>query len=120
MSTRVPLNRLAFDLPLAERMVRAVRAAAFWTAIVLPIGYPFLLSAGLDGTNGLYFLGLLAANALALRIGHDYDPGASDDLGVTARPDRADVPGASNARRRAADVRGGTDAEDARRRVDDA
>jgi hypothetical protein len=113
MSTRVPLNRLAFDLPLAERMVRAVRAAAFWAAIVLPIGYPFLLSAGLDGTNGLYFVGLLAVNALALRIGHDYDPGSSDARGVTDRPDRADAPGASNARRHANDARRRTDDADA-------
>ncbi|WP_232745035.1 hypothetical protein [Halorubrum aethiopicum] len=116
MSTRVPLNRLAFDLPLAERMVRAVRAAAFWAAIVLPIGYPFLLSAGLDGTNGLYFVGLLAANAVALAVGHDYDPGSSDAGGVTDRPDVTDRhgrtdPPASNARRGAGD---------ARRRADDA
>ncbi|MFC5277597.1 hypothetical protein ACFPM1_02265 [Halorubrum rubrum] len=109
MSTRVPLNRLAFDLPLAERMVRAVRAAAFWAAIVLPIGYPFLLHAGLDGTNGLRFVALLAANALALAVGHDYDPGSSGDLGVTDRPGRADAR-EPNARRGAGD----------RRRTDDA
>ncbi|SMO40097.1 hypothetical protein [Halorubrum cibi] len=113
MSTRVPLNRLAFDLPLADRMVHAVRAVAFWVAIVLPIGYPFLLSAGLDGTNGLYFVGLLAANAVALKIGHDYDPGSSDARGVTDRPDRGDAPSASDTRRRATDARRRSDDVDA-------
>ncbi|GAA0521220.1 hypothetical protein SAMN04488066_12018 [Halorubrum aquaticum] len=110
MSTRVPLNRLAFDLPLAGRMVHVVRAAAFWAAIVLPIGYPFLLSAGLDGTNGLYFVGLLAANAVALAVGHDYDPGspdghdAADRHGVADRPDHSRARDPSNARRRGDDA----------------
>ncbi|WP_241964413.1 hypothetical protein [Halorubrum sp. 48-1-W] len=84
MSTRVPLKRIPLTFPLAERMSRTVRALAFWAAIVIPVGYPFLLHAGLDRTNGLLFVGLLAANAVALAVGHDYDPGSSRDHGVPA------------------------------------
>lgn len=78
MSTRVPLNRLTSDLPFAERMSCTLRAAAFWAAIFLPVGYPALLYAGLDRTNGLIFVGLLALNVVALTLGHDYDPERDD------------------------------------------
>jgi hypothetical protein len=90
MSTRVSLPALAHRVPLAARLTHTVRAAAFWTAVVSPIGYPVLLSVGLEGTTGLAFLGLLCLNALALAVGHDYDP--SED-GETASHGATDPPG---------------------------
>ena len=83
MSTRVSLPALAHRVPLAARLTHTVRAAAFWTAVVSPIGYPILLSAGLEGTTGLLFVGLLCTNALALAVGHDYDPSGGGDTGGT-------------------------------------
>ncbi|WP_281194626.1 hypothetical protein [Halorubrum sp. F4] len=99
MSTRVPLERIPLTLPLAERMSRTVRAVAFWAAIVIPVGYPFLLYAGLDRTNGLIFVGLLAANAVALALGHDYDPGSTDEYGVSAASDVRNASATSDDRR---------------------
>lgn len=96
MSTRVPLERLPLTFPLAERMSRTVRAVAFWAAIVIPVGYPFLLYAGLDRTNALLFVGLLAANAVALAVGHDYEPGSGRDHGVPASPGVEDASTPSN------------------------
>lgn len=96
MSTRVPLERIPLTFPLAERMSRTVRAVAFWAAIVIPVGYPFLLYAGLDRTNALLFVGLLAANAVALAVGHDYHPGSSRDHGVPASSDARNASSTSN------------------------
>jgi hypothetical protein len=94
MSARLSRNRIAFGASLTERTAHAVRGAAFWAAIVSPVGYPFLLYAGLDGRNALLFVGLLAANGLALAVGHDYDPGSADgtERSGDARPivDRGD------------------------------
>jgi hypothetical protein len=91
MSTRVSLPALAHRVPLAARLTHTVRATAFWTAVVSPIGYPILLSAGLEGTTGMAFLGLLCFNALALAVGHDYDP---DEGGETTAHGTTDPPGA--------------------------
>ncbi|MFC5133416.1 MULTISPECIES: hypothetical protein [Haloferacaceae] len=96
MSTRVPLERIPLTFPLAERMSRTVRAVAFWAAIVIPVGYPFLLYAGLDRTNALLFVGLLAANAVALAVGHDYHPSSSRDHGVPASSDVRNPSSTSN------------------------
>lgn len=86
MSTRVSLPALAHRVSLAARLTRTVRAAAFWTAVVSPIGYPILLSVGLEGTTGLAFLGLLCGNALALAVGHNYDPSQDGETTGTDTP----------------------------------
>ena len=48
-----------------------VRVIAFWTAVVLPFLYLPLLFGGLEGDATL-FGSLLALNAVALLLGHDY------------------------------------------------
>ena len=48
-----------------------VRVVAFWTAVILPFIYLPLLFGGLEG-NATLFGGLLALNAVALLLGHDY------------------------------------------------
>ncbi len=48
-----------------------VRVVSFWTAVVLPFVYLPLLVGGLQGDATL-FGGLLALNAVALLLGHDY------------------------------------------------
>jgi len=71
MSTPAP-TRIASRQQVAGLMTGTVKAAAFWAAIAIPTAYPVLLYMGLEGTPGLLFVGLLAANALALALGHDY------------------------------------------------
>ena len=53
--------------------VKPVRAAAFWLAVALPFAYLPLLAGGI-GTEAdlLTFAGLVAANAVALLVGHDH------------------------------------------------
>lgn len=80
MSTRVPLRRLPFSLPIGSQLSRAVRAVAFWAAIAAPIGYPFLVIAGESGTRGGLFFGLLALNVCALAVGHGHEPGSTQPL----------------------------------------
>ena len=84
MSTRVSLPALTHRVPLAARLTHTVRAAAFWTAVVSPLGYPVLLSAGLDGTTGVAFLALLCVNAVALAAGHEYDPSEDGETASTS------------------------------------
>jgi ABC-type Fe3+-siderophore transport system permease subunit len=53
--------------------VKPVRAAAFWLAVVLPFAYLPLLAGGFGGESELLtFVGLVAANAVALLVGHDH------------------------------------------------
>ena len=53
--------------------VRPVRAAAFWLAVALPFAYLPMLVGGIGSeTQLLTFLALLAANVLALLVGHDH------------------------------------------------
>ncbi|WP_418281444.1 hypothetical protein [Halorubrum sp. DTA98] len=73
MSTPAPLNRIGSGRHLAGLMSGTVKAAAFWAAVAIPLAYPVLMYAGLDGVNGYLFVSLLFANALALAIGHDYN-----------------------------------------------
>ena len=54
--------------------LRNVRVASFWAAIVLPVTYLPLLAGGLTGGEALLFVALVAVNAGALVLGHDYDP----------------------------------------------
>lgn len=74
------VSDLALALPLDTNSRRAsaalrtaVRALAFWLAVLLPLGYLPLLAAGLDSTTAvLTFLGLVAANVCALVVGQPY------------------------------------------------
>jgi hypothetical protein len=50
----------------------AVRAAAFWLAVALPVAYLPLLAGGVAGNELVPFVALLATNLLALTLGHDY------------------------------------------------
>lgn len=52
--------------------VAPVQAAAFYTAIVLPLVYLPLLAGGIDTARITVLLGLLMANAAALVLGHNY------------------------------------------------
>ncbi|SEO83306.1 hypothetical protein SAMN04487948_105381 [Halogranum amylolyticum] len=49
-----------------------IRFVGFWAAIALPFLYVPLLFDGIDGSRAIVFLGLLVANVVALRVGHDY------------------------------------------------
>lgn len=57
--------------PAVRKGTELVRVAAFWTAVVLPFVYLPLLADGLEGDATL-FGGLLALNAVALLLGHEY------------------------------------------------
>jgi hypothetical protein len=54
-----------------------LKVASFWLAIVLPFAYFPLLLGGLTGGQLVVFVALLATNALAFVLGHDYDPAPS-------------------------------------------
>jgi len=49
-----------------------VRGMSFWAAILLPLVYLPLLSGGLGSQAGPLVIGLLAANVIALVIGHNH------------------------------------------------
>lgn len=50
-----------------------LKAAAFWTAVVMPFVSLGLLASGLESYTGYALLAaLLLANVLALVVGHDY------------------------------------------------
>jgi hypothetical protein len=49
-----------------------VRTLAFWLAVVLPLAYLPLLADGITGGELVPFVALLAANVVALLLGHDY------------------------------------------------
>jgi hypothetical protein len=52
--------------------LRSVEAVTFWAAVLLPFAYLPLLVGGLNDGELLVFAALVAANALALVVGHDY------------------------------------------------
>lgn len=53
--------------------VKPLRAVAFWLAVVLPFAYLPILAGGIANEAELVtFLALMAANAAALLVGHDY------------------------------------------------
>ena len=54
------------------RLARGLEAAGFWLAVFLPVSYVALLWGGLTAAELTAFGGLLALNALALVVGHDY------------------------------------------------
>jgi hypothetical protein len=79
MSTMSPSTQVRETLrdsraaQLTELVRRPVEAMAFWAAIVLPFVYLPLLVGGFDDTTSLLlFVGLVAANVLALFVGHDH------------------------------------------------
>lgn len=56
-----------------------VRAVSFWSAIALPFLYVPLVATGLETEAELsVFLALLAANVVAIALGHSHSPGRSD------------------------------------------
>jgi hypothetical protein len=59
----------------ARSVLRSLRVASFWAAIVLPIMYLPLLTGGLAGGEALVFTALVGLNAGAFVMGHDHDPG---------------------------------------------
>ena len=72
---RGTLGRVAGAATDAVRSVlRNLRIASFWAAIVLPITYLPLLAGGLAGGDALLFAALVGINAGAFVFGHDHDP----------------------------------------------
>lgn len=73
---RLPrLNELVDAAPLRRTLTvvaAPLRFIAFWAAVALPFLYVPLLAGGLEGQQALVFAGLLAANAAALVLGHEY------------------------------------------------
>lgn len=59
--------RLGFELVAAP-----LRFVGFWAAVALPFLYLPLLFGGLEASDSTVFGALLAVNALALVIGHNY------------------------------------------------
>lgn len=74
---RLPLVPLLDRIALAGRVAAPLaehgRAAAFWTATLLPLAYLPLLAAGDQPTT---IAALLTLNALTLLGGHGHDPAA--------------------------------------------
>lgn len=54
--------------------VPAVRQAAFWLAVLLPVAYIPLLLEGLEGARMGLFVVLAAVNLVAIVIGADHTP----------------------------------------------
>jgi hypothetical protein len=57
---------------LSTLLTAAVRAVAFWLAVVFPLTYLPLLGDGVTGSELVPFVALLAGHVLALTLGHDY------------------------------------------------
>jgi hypothetical protein len=57
---------------LSSLATATVRTFAFWLAVVLPLAYLPLLADGITGGELVPFVALLAANVVALLLGHDY------------------------------------------------
>ncbi|KAB1187783.1 MULTISPECIES: hypothetical protein [Haloferax] len=81
-STNLPRERLSElremvadeqQLPTGVRLVAApLRFVGFWAAVALPFLYVPLLFGGLEASELTVFVALVALNALALVIGHNY------------------------------------------------
>lgn len=57
---------------LSSLVSTAVRAVAFWLAVVLPLAYLPLLADGFTGADLVPFTVVLAANVVVLTLGHEY------------------------------------------------
>lgn len=106
MSTNSPSIWPGPSLTSPDRLVRAIagaaryvrpllQATAFWSAVAMPFCYVPLLLGGLTGGEAPAFVALLAANGLALVLGHGHrqhevEAGASrDGSGTGADTDAA-------------------------------
>jgi hypothetical protein len=80
MSTTNPSNwideettTLRAAVRVGSTVIKPIRAAAFWLAIALPFAYLPMLAGGIGGEPELLtFVALVAANAVALLVGHDH------------------------------------------------
>ena len=58
-----------------SHVMTPLRLVGFWSAIALPFLYVPLVATGLETSQELtVFLALLAANVLAVAVGHSYSP----------------------------------------------
>lgn len=73
-SPNTPTRRLPTQAvqSLPSILTRPVRAASFWTAVLLPLAYPALLYGGVRGDELLLLVAAIAAHAVALRAGRGY------------------------------------------------
>jgi len=80
MRRRSPQSRpLHAVRSLLRRIVSQFRAVAFWTAVLLPVGYTTLLVYGAS----LALIGsLLAVHAVSLVVGHSYRRSPGDPVGA--------------------------------------
>ena len=73
MSPSTQVRETLRDSRAARLLRRPVEAFAFWTAILLPFVYLPMLFGGFETTTSvLLFAGLLAANGVALLVGHGH------------------------------------------------
>lgn len=72
-----PTSAAPFQLvvSLIERCVAGVRAAAFWTAALLPLLVFAALATGVASNHPSVLAGTLALNALCAVVGHRHTPG---------------------------------------------
>lgn len=78
-STSAPVGADTLPSPvatLAATVLTPVRAAAFWTAVALPLVALPLVATGAVWDRPLAFCFLIALNAVAFLVGHGYDPDA--------------------------------------------
>jgi len=63
------------------RALTAVRAVAFWTAVLLPLAYLPLLFAGVVGAvDPVGLVALVGVHAVAVLVGHVHDGGLAERL----------------------------------------
>lgn len=71
--TETPLRRSIGVASTAAKMgLRSMEAVTFWAAVLLPFAYLPLLAGGLGGSEQFVFTALVAANVVALVVGHDH------------------------------------------------
>lgn len=71
-TSTVPLRSLVSWI---ERCVAGVRAAAFWTAALLPLVVLAALAVGAADGNASALAGALTLNAVCAVVGHEHSPG---------------------------------------------
>lgn len=85
--------RLARAVSTAVNYVRPLfQATAFWSAVAMPFLYIPLLFGGLTGGEAPAFVGLVAANGLALVLGHGHRQSESrpaEEPAADSAPDSA-------------------------------
>ncbi|NHX37076.1 MULTISPECIES: hypothetical protein [Halolamina] len=68
--SELPRSAVSF----AASMLGPVRAAAFWSAVALPLTYVPMVATGAMWDLPVVFSVLLALNAVAFLVGHGHDP----------------------------------------------